>query len=311
MLNDNILITKDYSGKWLGHASTTTSTVVCPTVGDMFVSDTGNNRILVMNHVNLQNLGEFNNDGNFSAPRGVCADTDYIYVSNSGLGSVLKFDINDYTYIDGFFSESVSHPYGICGFGDWLYFVDNGVMFSNHSVWAVKKDFSDYIHACGTWGTGDDQMKFAQGIATDGEFVYIADSGNNRLVKRSCEDLSYVSQLGSVGTGDDQFHTPNGCSVYNDYLYVTESYNCRITKRNCSDLSFISKIDDTGTKAYQMQNPTSVAASPYFIYITDSIKCVVQKRKASSMVFIDGIGGSGSGIYEFSSPQGIHVNVTD
>ncbi|MBD3271544.1 MAG: hypothetical protein GF384_03270 [Elusimicrobia bacterium] len=62
-------------------------------------------------------------------------------------------------------------------------------------------------------GTNDDQLLSPQNVDTDGTYLYIADSGNNKISKFRCSDLSYISHFGgpAAGSGDDEFDGP--CDV--------------------------------------------------------------------------------------------------
>ena len=62
-----------------------------------------------------------------------------------------------------------------------------------------------FISKIGTYGSGDDQFDQPYGVATDGTYIYVADTGNYRIVKRKASDLSFVSKIGTPGSGDDQF----------------------------------------------------------------------------------------------------------
>lgn len=74
-----------------------------------------------------------------------------------------------------------------------------------------------------------------------GIYLYVADSGNNRIVKLLVSDLSYVSQVGTIGSGNDEFDFPIGIHSRENDLWVCDVNNSRVVRRNATDLSFISE----------------------------------------------------------------------
>ena len=83
----------------------------------------------------------------------------------------------------------------------------------------------------GTYGTGDGEFSWPEGIAvaSDGN-VYVADKNNYRIQKFTSEGR-FVSKWGTEGTDDGEFDYPAGVAVASDgSVYVADIFNNRIQK---------------------------------------------------------------------------------
>src|SRR3989339_511702 len=149
------------------------------------------------------------------------------------------------------------------------------------------------------------------GVATDGTYIYVVDTGNTRIVKRLASDLSYVAQIGSSGSGDDQFSVPNGIATDGTYIYIADTFNNRIVKRLASDLSYVSKIGSFGSGNDQFSSPNGIATDGTYVYVADSSNHRIVKRLATdALTYVSKIGSSGSGNDQFYSPYGIATDGT-
>src|SRR5574341_1168042 len=79
-----------------------------------------------------------------------------------------------------------------------------------------------------------------QGLTTDNEGnIYIADTGNNRLVKTDSLG-NFIKETGGFGWGEGQFNQPTDLTLdYGLNLYVVDSQNKRVTRLD-KNLNFIS-----------------------------------------------------------------------
>src|SRR3989339_1183921 len=170
------------------------------------------------------------------------------------------------------------------------------------------------------WATATEEeagMGAPFGIATDGTYIYIADNGNYRIVKRLAEDLSYVAKIGSNGSGDDQFNTPRGIATDGTYLYMADTYNNRIVKRLAEDLSYVAKIGSLGSGNDQFSNPAGIAIDGINVYVVDTgNNRIVKRLAADALTYVSKIGSVGSGNDQFDFPtgivvSGININVAD
>ncbi len=88
-----------------------------------------------------------------------------------------------------------------------------------------------------------------QGLAIDSEGnIYIADTGNNRIVKTDSLG-NFIKEAGGFGWGEGEFNQPTNLALdYGLNLYVVDSQNKRLTRldKNLNFISVISLLDPVG-----------------------------------------------------------------
>jgi hypothetical protein len=95
----------------------------------------------------------------------------------------------------------------------------------------------------GSAGSGDDEFNGPRGMSTDGEHLYICDTGNVRIKKHTMAG-TFVKEVGSPGAGNLQFggSSPCACACDGIYLFVCDYGNLRVQKLLASDLSYVSEV---------------------------------------------------------------------
>ena len=95
--------------------------------------------------------------------------------------------------------------------------------------------------------------------------IYILDSSNNRVVKRSAAGAS-LAQWGSTGAATSQFSGAKDILVVADSVYVADTGNARVQKFDTSG-NFIATIGTTGT----FKNPCGIATDAQGnLYVVDT-----------------------------------------
>lgn len=87
-----------------------------------------------------------------------------------------------------------------------------------------------YMGSFGSFGDGQGQFNFPEGIDTDSQGnVYVVDTNNHRIQKFDPEG-NFIASWGSLGYGEGQFYYPYAISVdkLRGYVYVTDPYTPRI-----------------------------------------------------------------------------------
>jgi YD repeat-containing protein len=174
--------------------------------GDVYVSDTANNRI-----EEFGEKGEFVSTFGFGVSNGktefeICTKECKAGSTGSGNG---QFD----------------QPVGLA--------VD-----SSGNVWVIDRlnnrveEFNsknEYVSKFGTSGSGAGQLKEPKGIAVDSTGnVWIADTANNRVQKFS-KSGSFVAALGGKGTGSGEFEEPWGIAfTISGSMYIADVKNSRV-----------------------------------------------------------------------------------
>ncbi len=130
----------------------------------------------------------------------------------------------------------------------------------------------------GSFGSGDGQFSSPQGISIDSYgFVYIVDSGNNRIQKFDSIG-NFVTKWGAAGSGDGQFSAPQGIAIdAHGFVYIVDGGNNRIQKFDANG-NFIAKWGTAGSGDGQFNAPFGIAAGPTgFIFVSDTGNNRIQK----------------------------------
>ena len=127
--------------------------------------------------------------------------------------------------------------------------------------------FNRTMKSIGIYGlteTEEHQLNRPNGIATTsrGE-VYVADTGNHRIVKlfNPGDNLVFQASLGEKGARPGQFDEPTGMAIDSQgNLYVTDMNNHRIQLFN-SDFRYVSEWGRPGAQKGNLNYPTGIAVT--------------------------------------------------
>ncbi len=165
-----------------------------------------------------------------------------IYVADSGNARVDVFPDSATTPNTGWAtfgtkgkgSGAMNYPRGIAVDSDGSFWVSDQ---TNNTVehWTLN---GGGTYSCtspctfGSSGSATGKLVFAQpfAIALDANYVYIADSGNNRIQVMT-RSGTYIGQIGTgtSGSGPTQLAKPQGLWLSNGLLYVAEQINDRVS----------------------------------------------------------------------------------
>lgn len=226
--------------------------------GDLYIADTGNNRIL-----------EVKTDGSVS----ILAGTDMIpgLTGDGGTAATAELNAPSAMVVDG---------------AGNLIFADTG----NDAIRKIDMTtniISTIAGTLGTSGSSGNLLSAPQGLAFDAAGnLYIADTGNNRIVK--------IDTLGNFTTLSGTYDRPMGLafSSKDDSIYIADfgsnhifkvdlSSNVATTVAGTGDANY---TGDTGlATAATLNGPASVAVDPAGnLYIADSENNVIRKVSAST-----------------------------
>lgn len=103
-------------------------------------------------------------------------------------------------------------------------------------------------------------------------YIYIVDSGNNRIVRTMMDGTGWMS-FGTLGSNIGQFSNPSGIclDLATGYIYVADSGNNRMIRTKIDGTGWMS-FGTLGSNIGQFNHPTALFydASTQFIYVTDS-----------------------------------------
>ena len=155
-----------------------------------------------------------------------------------------------------------------------------------------------YITQWGVAGSGPGQFSAPAGVAVDhAGFVYVADTGNNRIQKFTTAG-AFVGQWGTFGTGNGQFNGPFGLTVWNGRVYVVDTGNTRVQVFTTNGV-YMFQWGTPGLGNGQFGQPLCVAVdSTGKVYVTDYNQNRVQKfTNAGAYIMQWGSFGAGGGTF--------------
>jgi hypothetical protein len=151
------------------------------------------------------------------------------------------------------------------------------------------------------------------GLAIDGDgYLYVADWGNNRIVKLDAmatySDMRVVAYTTLADT--HVFTQPDSIAIAGAYLYVTDKGADKIQIRNKSDLTWVANYGSTGSGVDQFNDPTGICTDGTYLYIGDSLNYRVVKVLISGLVWTSTIGSAVTGTCQTPDQFGTITSVT-
>ena len=208
----------------------------------LWICDTGNDRIKKLRLEGLSfvaHYGEIDSSGlpiagtgddSFDAPIDCWYFDGHVFVSDTGNNRIKIHRSRDFKFIKSF--GNLSGPRGLTGTKKYLWVADYG----NSRI--VKYNLSDLSVAetKGSSGSGNQQLSQPNQIAYDKHerVIYIADNGNNRLLKWDAHGLVYRDKVTEASIA--------GVAYKDHYLYVGA-----LTAITVYDSATLAEQDTAGT----------------------------------------------------------------
>lgn len=205
-------------GSYEGGPSTTSNGVAADASDKVYVTDTGNNRILVFSSdgsiLSRWNLNWTEPEKlDVASPYGIAVDSSHnVYITDRENNTVQKYTPWGLTTIwgsEGTGDGQFSHPTGVAVDSSAnVYVADTG----NNRIQKFHST-GTYLMQWGSYGTPDGSFNAPMDVTVDSSgHVYVADTGNKRIQKFS-PDGTFLVKWGTSGTGEGQFSTPTGIAV--------------------------------------------------------------------------------------------------
>ena len=193
-------------------------------------------------------------NGRFNSPLGIAFDgSGNIYISDggqwwnsdSGNHRVQIFDsAGNYlntigtTGTSGSGNNQFHGPRHIAIYNNFLYVADSGnhrIQIFNVSV-PASPTYVATIGVTGASGSDNTHLNHPSGVAVDANYIYVADSWNNRVQIFDRNTRAYVATIGTGwGTGNSQFKNPYDVAVDSaGNIYVADFDNTRVQQFNSS-----------------------------------------------------------------------------
>ncbi len=151
----------------------------------------------------------------------------------------------------------------------------------NYDYWGDVQDSADLYTVCKVY-TGVDlgletNLKNPQALYTKGDYLYLVDTGNNRIIEMLREDTETLTVTRIIdsfkgGEGPNTFNTPMDVAIDDEgYMFIADQNNSRILKLD-PDLNYVMefvKPDDSTLDADLVFYPTKVV-----IDTADRVYCI-------------------------------------
>lgn len=194
--------------------------------------------------------------------------------------------------------------------------------------YAVSDKWANYIfifnrenvllRVLGDKGEGIGYLRSPEGLAIDGDTLYVCDTGNDRVQAFDLKSGDVLFQFGNIqreqvyGGGEGKskkidLTAPTSIAIYQDKIFVLDSAECRIKVFNKGNLHQIGEFGKTGQDKGQFSNPDGIAVDDKgMIYVGDSGNARIQVFDRR-LEFVRTIGTRGTGNGQFNWISGLCV----
>jgi uncharacterized protein (TIGR03663 family) len=204
--------------------------------------------------------------GDFAEPRGIAADSrGNIYVADTKNSRIQVFDASGQPLRQfGSFGSEPGQFKEPCGVA-----VD-----PQGEIWVADTWNARVVHlgsdgrVLGVLGPPDDTLFGPRAVVTAGQFVYVADTGNKRILRYDRQGKK-VSEFGGAGSGPSQFVEPVGLAADGSgNIYVADTGNHRVQVFD-ADGKFIRQFRVFGWKDFYTEPYIAVGPSDT-VFVTDA-----------------------------------------
>ena len=154
------------------------------------------------------------------------------------------------------------------------------------------------------------KLKNPKGLAITGDSLFVADSGNDRVIH--FEKEVFTNQFGESGQDNGQFSNLNGLSINGTKLFVSDTDNHRIQVFDLlgTHLSNIGTgIQGNGTDQFSSPNDVNTNSTHIFVSDTNNHRIQIFNGSGTYQETL-GTGIEGNGTDQFSFPTGLANNGT-
>ncbi len=210
--------------------------------------------------------GEGEARGQFREPRSLDVDSEgFVYIADFRNHRVQKFDnLGNFLFLwESPISEEDKGFNDLCDIAvdkAGVYVLDT----FNNRIQKYDHD-GQYISE---WRDADGAFFYPRGLTADGNgFLYVADSGRNRIVKLTTQG-KLVKSIGTLGKGPSQFVEPIGICVSKGEVFVNDAKNRRVQVFD-SELNYLREWPVNGWEGNVFVEPYIVVDQQDQVWISD------------------------------------------
>jgi DNA-binding beta-propeller fold protein YncE len=240
----------------------------------IFVSDTGNQRIVVFDYDGnpLYTFGKAGiGKGEFQFPYGITVDNSgQLYVADLANGKISIFDQTG-KFIKYFAQDQknvIGKPAGLFFFNNQIFTTD----VQQCKVMAFTLDGKKVLEF-GKNGEGDGDLNSPNAVTVTNQFIYVSDSGNNRIEKFDRTGKFLQSNYGGgTGQANSGFINTRGIAVDSrGIMYAVSNLTNKIWGFDNNDKKVFEPVGDFGNENNQFNLPNGMFIDAQGrIYITDT-----------------------------------------
>lgn len=142
--------------------------------------------------------------------------------------------------------------------------------------------------------------------ATVDPYVYVVDSGNNRVNAYDYDGVLQFS-FGTFGSGNGQFNNPYGIASNGTYLFITDRGNNRVQVFTMLGV-YVAQFGSGGTGDGEFDAPMGIAVDSRFIWVVDNGNNRFQIFFIGTYLFAGKVGEFGAGENQFNGPTDCAVD---
>lgn len=156
-------------------------------------------------------------------------------------------------------------------------------------------------------GTDAGKLEYPTGVSRAGDRIYVADSGNNRIVVFD-ERGRFVRQWGREGSGPGEFDDPRDVSADGrGHVYVSDASNDRI-QQFTRDGAFVREWGAHGSGPGQFDMPVGLTSDGRHVHVADRRNNRIQVFAADSGRFVREFGSKGGADGQLEKPNDVAVD---